>query len=247
MGLGATYALKRAVLASKIGPWVAPTFTDATAAATRAPRNEAQGLRVQVDVAWFVVVVGVALFAVWAAKRLRGATVYFSHSLGFTAYRFGSEEDDIRPVPRDRYERILRRFAQGDLFDTLWVSLRHDPNGGVVLSLEEDETQMDVSFRSLKEPERLAAFREGMARNGHLPAEENPWNVGLGVDSESVTLEYRLPTDYEGLSEAVDRALSLLQEPEGNAMFVHAWRSQDGPHGVGIKVQPRRDVLAEVP
>jgi hypothetical protein len=115
------------------------------------------------------------------------------------------------------------------------------------LSLDGKEIQMDVSFLSLKEPARLAAFRKGMASLGHVPVQEDPWNVGLGKDLESVTLEYRFPKDLPRIKEAVDQALVVLEGPSGDAMFVNLWHSKDGPSGSGIKVELKRDILSEVP
>ncbi|RYG19176.1 hypothetical protein EON82_21775 [bacterium] len=197
---------------------------------------------------WIAAALGIAVAVALALRWLRGATVYWAHRYGYTAYSFGVGEDDkLRPVSRERYERILARFVQGDLFDALWVSRVLDRYGGVVLSNEGVEIELSLSFRSLKETERMEAFRERMAELGHTPTEEHPWNVGMGEDMESLRLEYVLPKDLDRIGDVVDQALEALQGEGGETVFVHAWRSQDGPTGVGLKVRRERDVLAEIP
>lgn len=196
---------------------------------------------------WLLAVFVLAL-GIFVVYRLRGATVYLSNPMGYTAINFGtSEEDKLRPVSRERYERLLARFAKGDLFDELWVSHVHDRYGGVVLSNEGEETELSLSFRSLKEPDRIDAFRERMAACGYRPTEEHPYNVGMGEAMESLRLEYVLPTDLDEVRRATDLALTALQGEAGESIFVYPWRSQDGPGRFWITVRPPRDVLSEVP
>ena len=197
---------------------------------------------------WLFGLVAAVLLGAFLIRKLRHSTVYLSGSFGFVGMTFGKGEDDrLQPVSRDRYERILERFVQGDLFDTLWVSMEFDRYGGVVLSHEEGEIEMSISFRILKEPDRARTFREQMTTWGYPAPEENQSNVGFGPDSESLDLNYRLVNDFQQLLQAVDRTLGALQGGVDDVIFVHAWRSQDGPTGTGIKVNPMKDVLAEVP
>jgi hypothetical protein len=197
---------------------------------------------------WIALGLLLVMGVIWGFRRLARSTVYLSHPGGFVAHSFAKRQK-LRPVPRDRYERILQRFVQGNLFDALWIAHhpKGDDEGGLTVSLEEDEVRMDVSFLALKEPDRLAAFRERMESWEYAPTSENPWNIGMGEDLESVTLEYRFERDLEKVRQVVERALETLEGPAGSEVFVHAWRSQDGPIGMGIKVVPDRDVLAEVP
>jgi hypothetical protein len=198
--------------------------------------------------AWLAITVVIAAMLAWVAFRLRhGGTIYLSYPGGFRSYSFGAGESEPRSVPRDRYERILRRLIQGDLFDFLWISHNSEDDGGLGLYLEEGEVEMHVSFLSLKEPERLADFRQSMRTWGYTPTAEDPWNEGMGEDLESVTFRYRFEKDLECVRQAAERALGALEGPAGSELFVQAWRSQDGPRGTGIKVVPKRDVLAEVP
>lgn len=197
---------------------------------------------------WLILTVVIAAAVAWAAFiLLRGGTVYMPRPDGYTAFSPGGG-DELRPVPRDRYDRILRRFIRGDLFDSLWIAHQpKDGQGGLTLHLDGDEVEMEVSFLSLKDPDRLAAFRKSMKSRGYAAAKEDPWNVGLGQDLESVTLEYRFKKDLDGIRKAVEGALDKEDGPAGDEVYVYVWRSQDGPGGTGIKVVLRKDVLAEVP
>jgi hypothetical protein len=198
-------------------------------------------------VGWILAVVAICLVG-FVVLLVRGATVYLSHPMGYTAFNFGtSAESKLRPVSRDRYERILARFVQGDLFDELWVSLNDDEYGGLVLSNEGVETELSVSMPFLKEPERIDSFRTRMASFGYLPTDEQPFNVGMGDDMESLMLDYRVPTEFGALRRAADVALEALQGRARETMFVHAWRSKDGAGRFWITVRLPRDVLSEVP
>jgi hypothetical protein len=197
---------------------------------------------------WIALAVLFAITVSWIAFRLRGGgTVYFSRPNGYRALTLGSESE-LRPVPLDRYDRILHRFIQGDLFDSIWIANHpKDDDGGLVLSLGGDEVEMTVSFVVFKEPERLAAFRQCMKSWGYAPVAEDPWNVGMGEDFESIAFKYRFERDVEQVRQVVERALHTLEGPAGTEVYVNAWRSQDGPGQLGIRVVPRQDILAEVP
>jgi len=174
-------------------------------------------------------------------------TIYIPRANGFRAISIGASDHKLRPVSIDRYERILRRFVVGDLFDNLWIA--HDPKGnygGFVFSLEGRRIELDVSFRPLAEPDRLAAFRQAMEAWNYVLASENRWNVGLGDHSESVTLRYRFARKTD-LLQVAERVLTVLDGPRGDMMCVHAWRSQDGPQRGRITVIRSKDLLAEIP
>ena len=187
---------------------------------------------------------GAFIFSVWAVRRMHGSTIYFSHPLGFTAFGGG---ELLSLVPKDRYERILQEFIRAELFDSLHVTLRNDTHSGIALGHQDDQVEMSASFLRLKEPDRVTAFRHGMKDMGYTTADEQAWNVGLGEDSESLTLSYRCAVDLGQAQGMVQRALELLEGRYSDDFFVYAWRTQDGPSKVGVKVVPRSDILAHVP
>jgi hypothetical protein len=169
------------------------------------------------------------------ARRLRGATVYLSGPFGFVGMSSKGEDDKLQPVTRDRYERVLQRFVDGDLFDNLLISRQLDPQGGVVIGHEDYGVGLEISFHSLKEPERLAQFCEKMASAGYIPFEENPWDVGLGLDMECLTLEYRFANDFDLLLEAVDFSLELLQAQKAISSLCMPGAARMAPKGLASR------------
>lgn len=192
----------------------------------------------------WIVLVAILVVVALAIQRMRGATIFISGPFGFTA--FGCREVLV-PVKRDRFERILRAFLRAEIFDNLHASTGDDAHSGLALSHKDGLIELSCTFLALKEPDRILEFRDGMSKFGYPLTEARPWNVGLGVDMECVTLKYEADASFDSLIVMIDRTLVLLDGgPKGN-LYVSVWRTSDGPHGTGIKVVPPQDLLGQVP
>jgi hypothetical protein len=197
---------------------------------------------------WVIVAIAAVASLAWVLSKLNGATVYRSHDAGFSAYTLGSASAAPRAVSAERFERVLERFVRGDLFDGLSVHRQGSGDqGGVGLFMEGGRVEASISFLRLKEPERVAAFRDRMAAHGYTTTDETEWNVGMGIDLDSVTLDYELPRRVEDIRLWVWRALEAEAAEPVRDVAVVLWSSKDGPGDSGIRIVPHRDYLREVP
>lgn len=169
-----------------------------------------------------------------------GFVVSFTRPGGFVT--FGGS-DKLDPVTWDRYARICRRFTQGDLFDSLWVSHHEDPAHSLVLTLQDRQVELFLAFPPA-ERDRIAPFRTLMAAWGHHPVDEPPGNSN---ERESIALVYLVPSDPEPLITLVDKILDHRQGPLEGSVFVSLSQIQDGPGVKGLKIRRPTDLLAQIP
>ncbi len=177
-------------------------------------------------------------------SRFKGFKVYLSHpSGGFTGYGI---EENLTPISEERWQRILQVFVKGELFDCLHLTRHNDPYGGFTLAHREGEVELMCSFLVLKFPEKVTAYRDAMKSCGYIPADEFPWNVGLGEDMENLSLTYRCQPEFQAVLELSQHALDLLDGPSKD-LYIHIFRSQDGPDGRGVKVIKPQNILEQIP
>lgn len=194
-----------------------------------------------------LIAIGLTAFGAWVAITVAGITIYLPKRNGYTAISLGGDQNQLHPVTRDRLERILARLIRGDLFDNLWVSrLSAGDQLGLTLSLEGDKVQVDANFLSLKNPGLVASFRDAMKSKGYIPIREHPWNVGEGIDLESITITYRLERKQGDLQKAIDCGLEAAQG-QGNGLYVNLWRTDSSVGAAGIHVIAKDDILAKIP
>lgn len=194
---------------------------------------------------WLGIASGMILFGLIVLVRSRGFTYY--HPRGFRSFTIARGDDELAPVSRDRLARILAHLPAGERLDFLQVSHRNDPYGGVAFNLEDGEVMLRVNFRPFQEAEWIDAFRSEMTAWGYPPVEEYPWNVGLGPDLESVMLKFRAPKDLVVLQALIDQALTHLDGPAGESLFVLARKFDIPGARRAIRLNARPDPLAEIP
>ncbi|MEI8281952.1 MAG: hypothetical protein WCG75_06075 [Armatimonadota bacterium] len=178
-------------------------------------------------------------------RYFRGSTIYFSNSSGgYTAY---GDREVATQVSKDRYERILHSFIRQDIFDLFTVSQLQDPQAGVGMFHLNGKVEVNCSFLRLKTPEKVDVFRDAMKKLGYVPANEHPWNIGMGDQAESITITYQCAEDFNSLRDLVEHALELREGKSSGSFYVHVGRTQDLIGKEKVKVVPQRNLLDQVP
>ena len=132
-------------------------------------------------------------------------------------------------------------------FDCLHVSHRNDQYAGVVLSRTNGKIELMVTILRLKEPKKLAVYRDGMRKWGYTPTDDYPTNVGFGIDSESQLLTYDCDPDFGKVAKMTQTSLDLVDVGKGDSIYVYPWSSSDGAPSSGIKIVTATDYLGKVP
>ena len=177
-------------------------------------------------------------------RSLRGARLYVSNPSGYTAFGGGSEI--LTLVPKDRYERVLKAMIAGVPFDCLQISRNNDLYRGIVLSRRNGKIELMITILRLKEPKKLATFRDGMKSHGYTPTADYATNVGLGFDMEQQLLEYECDPDFAKVAAMASHSLDLAEGKE-DQIYVYPWSSSDGAPSSGIRIVTPTDYLSKLP
>jgi hypothetical protein len=129
----------------------------------------------------------------------------------------------------------------------LTVSQLPDPQAGLGILHRNGKVEIMCSFLRLSNPEKVESFRDAMKKLGYIPAVEQPWNVGLGDQLESITLTYDCSADFISLRDLVGHAMELREEKSTGVFYVHVGRTQDLIGKESVKVVPQRNLLDQVP
>jgi len=185
--------------------------------------------------ACLLIVLTVAVLA-W----IRRSTVYFVGNSGYVAYSVS--EPPAHHVTDAEFNKVIRRFLPGDLFDMLWVSRSDDRYSGLMLTLEGGSPVLSVSFKTQSEQAKLKSFKDALSPLGYVPTENSDGHNGVLTEEYRVTmLEYTLPKSAEAVVEVVNAALANLDPSVKSEYYVSGSSFANGPGASpGVKSEPAR-------
>ncbi|RYG29309.1 hypothetical protein EON81_26955 [bacterium] len=192
-----------------------------------------------------VVAILLVALGLYVVGMKAGVALYISHPLGF--YAFHASAGQVHTVDSDRFQRIVLRLLEGDLFDGISVSRIREDADGIILSVDKGALELSVTFRNRKEARKAREFRAQMKAWGYSAADENVWNIGLGDEMESHSIDYLIPLNSETILDLIPRVLTHLEGEETGSYWVTAWRSKDGPGaGRGISIRRPLDPIPQI-
>ncbi len=183
----------------------------------------------------FLVILLVAAFLI-----LRKGTLYFPNDSGYVAFSSGAKEARRR-ITRQQFASLLPIVFQGQKIDFLQISYNDGENDGVVISNDGNEITLWRDFRPATDSESIIKFKEAMTREGYVPSID-PWNVGLGPEMESISINYSLPADASLIERLVYISLDTLEGNSDGDLYANADLIGNGP-GDKIAFKKKRDLL----
>lgn len=171
---------------------------------------------------FFISFLILCLVVAWAKQLRGGCTLYLFQGHGYRAIPLS--ESPPQKLTLEQFSKTLERLLAGGVFDSLWVSGRPNKYGGLVVNLRSETPVLVVSFSTVDQQGRIAAFKEMMESFGKLTREDSSRGKG-GVQVTGLT--FALPYSQSAVKQAVDAGLSNLREPPNGTYYVTAWRSAD--------------------